>query len=87
MTADLVRQFLKRQPFQPFKIHLTDGRSLQVKHPDFLFLPPGWETTAIVALPKGMFDFVYIRNIASIESKGAIPSLPTRRRPRGESEE
>ena len=79
MTAELVRQFLKRQPFQVFKIHMTDGRSLEVKHPDFVLLPPGWENTAIVAYPKGKFEFVYVRNIASIESEGDVPPMPARR--------
>lgn len=80
MSADLIRRFLKRQPFEPFVIHMNDGRSLRVEHPDFVFLPPGWETTAIVAFPKYKFEFVYIRNITSIESAGEMPSLPERKK-------
>ena len=64
---------------------MNDGRSLEVKHPDFLFLPPGWDTTAIAAFPKGMFEFVYIRNISTIESEGQVPPMPARRRRGGDA--
>ena len=31
-----VREALRRVPFVPFEIRLTDGRSLPVPHPDFV---------------------------------------------------
>ncbi|MBI2827420.1 MAG: hypothetical protein HYX69_22320 [Planctomycetia bacterium] len=31
-----VREALHRQPFEPFVIQLADGRSLRVRHPDFV---------------------------------------------------
>ena len=34
MRAQDVRDMLKRQPFIPFQIQLTDGRVMQVQHPD-----------------------------------------------------
>ena len=85
MTAETIRQFLKRQPFQPFRIHMNDGRALEVRHPDFVVLPPGWQHTAIVTFPDERFEFVYIRNVATIDSEGAIPPLPARRS-KGEDE-
>ena len=87
MTADDVRLFIKRQPFRPFTIYMSDGRKLAVRHPDFVFLPPGWSTTAIVAFPKGQFEFVYIRNITSIKSDGEIPMQRGRGKRNGGDEE
>ena len=29
-----IREALHREPFQPFSMHLADGRSLAVKHPE-----------------------------------------------------
>ena len=80
MTAETIRFFLKRDPFEPFTIHMTDGRTFEVKHRDFVVLPPGWETTAIIAFPTGRFDFVYVRNITSIESAGDLPTMPDKRK-------
>ena len=48
MNADMLRDFIKRQPFVPFTIHMNDGRKFEIQHRDFLLLPPGWSTTAIV---------------------------------------
>jgi hypothetical protein len=36
MDLQGLRDALKRQPFEPFTIRLSDGRSLPVEHPDFV---------------------------------------------------
>lgn len=33
-----VREALRREPFEPFDIRLADGRSVEVKHPEFVAL-------------------------------------------------
>jgi hypothetical protein len=35
-----VREALRREPFEPFSIRLADGRSLEVRHPEFVALSP-----------------------------------------------
>ena len=34
MRPEEVLAFLRRQPFEPFRIHLTDGTTYEVRHPD-----------------------------------------------------
>lgn len=36
MTLQKLKEHWKAQPFEPFAIHLADGRSIPVRHPDFL---------------------------------------------------
>jgi hypothetical protein len=36
MTADDLRNLLKAKPFIPFRIYMTDGRLLDVRHPEFV---------------------------------------------------
>jgi len=36
MRIDKVVEFIHRQPFQPFDIHMSDGRVYTVDHPDFV---------------------------------------------------
>ena len=36
-TRDVILAYQKKQPFLPFTIHLSDGRSFKVEHPDALF--------------------------------------------------
>ena len=79
MTADMLRSFIQRQPFVPFTIHMNDARKFEIKHRDFLLLPPGWTSTAIVCYPDERFEFVYIRNVTSVSSEGEIPEVAGRR--------
>jgi hypothetical protein len=60
MTAETLRQHVKREPFVPFTICMNDGTRLKVKRPDFVAVPPGWERTAIVCFPRHRFTFVHI---------------------------
>ncbi len=35
-----IREALHRQPFEPFVMRLADGRSVPVRHPDFMAVHP-----------------------------------------------
>ena len=34
MRPDDIREWLMQRPFQPFRLHLTNGTSFDVRHPD-----------------------------------------------------
>jgi len=36
MNIKIVREALHKEPFEPFAIRLADGRSVPVRHPDFV---------------------------------------------------
>ena len=38
-TVEQIREAMHAQPYVPFKLHLVDGRSYTVKHPDFIAVP------------------------------------------------
>jgi hypothetical protein len=40
MRADDIRITHQASPFQPFTMHLTDGRAFIVRHRDFLWIAP-----------------------------------------------
>lgn len=44
MTLEQVRKLVRARPFQPFEVHMADGRSLLVDHPDFVIVPPDGRT-------------------------------------------
>jgi hypothetical protein len=44
MTIERVRKAYGAEPFQPFTIHLADGRSIDVPHREFLALGPTGRT-------------------------------------------
>jgi hypothetical protein len=36
MTVESIRRVLDAKPFQPFNLHLADGRSISIDHPEFV---------------------------------------------------
>jgi len=40
MTSDKLKEVLKAEPFAPFRLHLADGRSIDVPHPELMAISP-----------------------------------------------
>ena len=47
MTINELRKMLRAEPFRPFEIHLADGRSLSVDHPEFVGQAPSGRTISV----------------------------------------
>jgi hypothetical protein len=52
-------EFLRRQPFQPFRLTLSDGRTYDVQHPELAMV--GRSTVAIGLMRPGDPEPVYDR--------------------------
>src|SRR5438309_488836 len=35
-----IAEFLQQKPFEPFRIHVTDGASYDILHPEFVLISP-----------------------------------------------
>src|SRR2546423_797033 len=44
-----LRQLLRQRPFQPFRVHLTDGRVFEIRYPDINLLG---ETFFSIGIPE-----------------------------------
>lgn len=51
MTINEFRNALSAAPFRQFLVHLADGRSIPVVHPDFVLIT-GQGRTAIISRPE-----------------------------------
>jgi len=80
MTIEQLRLLHLAQPFQPFDIHLADGRTLSVEHPELLAHAPTGRTFA-VAHPDGVFEIVDLLLVVSLEPRTNGSSRRGRRRP------
>ena len=47
MTAANIEEVLHRTPFAPFELQLDNGRTLHVKHPDFLMFTESKRTVIV----------------------------------------
>jgi hypothetical protein len=79
MTIDQVRQFYEAQPFQPFVIHLADGRQVPVNHREFIMAVPSGRTI-IVAQPDDTVNIIDLLLVTDLEFKPASNGSRKRRR-------
>ena len=47
MRAEDLREIMHSQPFRPFTIHMADGRSFYIPHPDFIATSESGRTTIV----------------------------------------
>ena len=71
MTKDRLREALSARPFVPFLLHLPDGRSARVPHPEFVSYDPESKERAIHVWRAGFVDLLRVSDIEFV---------PTRRR-------
>jgi hypothetical protein len=69
MTVSEFRNILGAQPFRAFAIHLADGRSIPVKHREFV-LPSPSGRTVIVYQPDDSFDVIDMLLVTSLTVNG-----------------
>jgi len=66
MTIAEFRKLLAARPFQPFTLHMADGRKVLVKHPEFVAVAPSGRT-AIVYQPNNDFEIVDLLLVTSLK--------------------
>lgn len=72
MTIEQLSVVHHAQPFQPFRIHMADGRSVDVNHPDFLSRSPAGRTI-VVHQRDETFEIIDMLLVASIETLNGRP--------------
>ncbi len=65
-NTDQIRQALLSRPFRPFTIHLADGRTCFVKHPDFVTIPPVPRARSIIYWTDDEMQLIDLGLIVSI---------------------
>lgn len=66
MQIKELQSVYRAQPFQPFVLHLADGRAVRVAHPEFVALSPTGRN-AVVYTKDGAFEIIDVMLVTSIE--------------------
>ncbi len=73
MTIERLRTVNNARPFRPFTIHMGDGRSFRVEHPElFSHSPTG--RTVIVYQPDDSFSILHLLLATELEIDPVSPS-------------
>jgi hypothetical protein len=73
MTIQQLRAAHRATPFQPFTVHMADGRSFHVPHPDFLSMSPSGRTV-IIYQEDEEFSILDLLLMTEIEMSPSTPS-------------
>ncbi len=68
MTIEQLRKMHQAKPFEPFEIHLADGRSFPVDHPEFLSQSPGGRTIG-VGVADGTIEIIDLLLVTSLKPR------------------
>jgi len=68
MTLAQVRSFYTAEPFQPFVIHLADGREIPVHHREFIMAVPSGRIL-LVCQPDDTVNFIDLLLVTDLEVK------------------
>jgi len=77
MTPETIQDHLRRQPFQPFRVFLSDGSKHDVRHPEMALLT---RREIIIAVPQDaeqfpertvICDLLHVTRIEPINGKSA----------------
>ena len=71
MTAQDITKLLERTPFVPLRLHLSNGQTFEVKHPDFIWVFPSRLELAVPASEESRImdhaEHISLPHIARIE--------------------
>jgi hypothetical protein len=71
MNAEELARAVKAQPFVPFRLHMSDGRTFDVSHPELLVVFPGMRRLAVLAFPKEeAVELIDLLHVTSLSSPG-----------------
>jgi hypothetical protein len=75
MTTQQLHAMLRAVPFQPFDIHLADGRAVPVRHPELVLVTPGGRTIGVASMDDAIeiLDLLLVTSLKP-HSNGATRS-------------
>jgi hypothetical protein len=79
MTIEQIRNVYNAQPFQPFTIHLADGRDVPVLHREFIMSVPSGRTL-FVCQPDDTVNFIDLPLVSDLRIKPPGKASRKRRR-------
>jgi hypothetical protein len=70
MSIEVIDSMLSASPFEPFRVCISDGKELDVRHPDYLLRTPGKQHIMVFTSPE-RFQLIDLRHVTRLEPLGA----------------
>ena len=72
MTINSLQETLRAVPFKPFTMHLADGRSVPVPHPDFITVTGAGRTAIVASRTEDRFTIIDLLLVTQLEVGGSL---------------
>jgi hypothetical protein len=80
VNSEQVREHLRKQPFEPFRIHMSDGSSYEIPHPDFAWVTRREVMVGVPPTDKIPEHAVYCDPLHITRIEPIVPAKPRQRR-------
>jgi hypothetical protein len=67
MTKDDIKRYQFARPFKSFSLHLSDGRSFRIDHPEFLMHSPRSQSILLADM-EDKWRLIDLRHVMSVEA-------------------
>jgi len=78
MRPEELRTMIRRRPFEPFRLHISSGQTVDVRHPEMAFVTRSSIVVGVTESDEGVADYAVHYNLLHIVK---IEPLNGRRRP------
>jgi hypothetical protein len=76
MDPNALREATQAMAFRPFRVHLADGRSFLIPHPEFLWVPPPGRRVYLAQPDNDRVIIVEPLLIVTLEPADPTPTAP-----------
>lgn len=82
MTIERIRETMNKEPFEPFLIHLADGRQIPVEHRELIMASPSGRTIVVMQPDDSMniIDLLLVTDLEMKRGRNGAAGKPRRRR-------
>ena len=66
MRADELRELLDRRPFEPIRLHISSGQTVDIKHPELAFVTRSLVVVGVTESDERVADYAVHYNLLHV---------------------
>ncbi len=80
MRADELRQLLDRRPFEPIRLHISSGQTVDIKHPEMAFVTRSLVVVGVTTSDERVADYAVHYNLLHVVKIEPLDGTKPKRR-------
>ena len=80
MRAEELRKILSRRPFEPVRLHISSGQTVDIRHPEMAFVTRSLVVVGVTESDEGVADYAIHYNLLHVVKIEPLDGNKKRRR-------